>query len=41
MAFESLVEVGDVRVVMLVVVNLHGFRVNVRFECIKRIWEWR
>ena len=37
MAFESLVEVGDVRVVMLVVVNFHGLRVNVRFECVKRI----
>ena len=36
-SFESLVEVCYVRVVMLVVVNFHGLRVNVRLECVKRV----
>ena len=40
-AFESLVEIGDVCGVVLVVMDLHRLRVDVRFECVERIRERR
>ena len=39
MAFERLVEVGDISRVVLVVVDLHGLRVDVWLERVVRIWE--
>src|SRR5512139_1283489 len=41
MAFESLVEIGDIGPVVLVVVNLHRLRVNVRLERVERVRERR
>ena len=41
MAFESLVEIGDVGPVVLVVVNLHRLRVNVGLERVERVWKRR
>src|SRR6185295_16022321 len=40
LAFESLIEIGDVGVVMLAVVDLHGHLVDVGFERIGRIRKW-
>ena len=40
-AFESLIEVGDIRPVVLVMVNLHRLRVNVRLERVEGVWERR
>ena len=36
-AFESFIQVGDVGVVMLVVMDFHGLRVDVRLERVERI----
>src|SRR3990170_8268595 len=41
MAFESLIEIVDIRPVVLVVVNLHRLRVDVRLERVEGVWERR
>jgi hypothetical protein len=38
--FECLVHIGDVGGVVFAVMNLHRFRVNMRFERVRRIREW-
>jgi dUTPase len=41
LAGEGLVDVGYVGAVMLIVMNLHGLRIDVRFERILGIRKWR
>ena len=41
LARNRLVDVGDVGSVVFIVVNLHGQRVNVRFERVLGIWKRR
>jgi hypothetical protein len=41
LAGESLIDVGHVSGVMLIVMNLHGLRIDVRFERILGIRKWR
>ena len=37
--FERLVEVGDVSAVMLIVMDFHRLRVDIRLECVERVRE--
>src|ERR1700731_324133 len=39
--FERLVKIGDVSIVMLVVMDLHGLRANVRLEGVEGVWQRR